>query len=104
MNAPSQTEPDIKVYGHEPIRFVGAVQSHGAILVIDPVTQSIVAASESCSEMLGTSASALLGSSARAILGQETADALLSVQSTPGRPSPPLGLGLGKHTNRKSVV
>ena len=109
MNAPSQTEPDIKVCGLEPIRFVGAVQPHGAILVIDPVTQSIVAASESCSEMLGTSASALLGSSARAILGQETVDALLSVQSTPGRPSPPLRLGKQTHvacarTNETGLV
>ena len=109
MNAPSQTEPGIKVYGLEPIRFVGAVQPHGAILVIDPLTQSIVAASESCSEMLGTSASALLGSSARAILGQETADALLSVQSIPGRPSPPLPLSTRTHvacarTNETGLV
>ena len=109
MNAPSQTEPDIKVCGLEPIRFVGAVQPHGAILVIDPVTQSIVAASESCSEMLGASASTLLGSSAHAILGQETADALLSVQSTPGRPSPPLALSTHTHvacarTNETGLV
>ena len=79
MTAIGQATPGITDDGSGPIRFPGAVQPHGALLVVDSTTQSIVAASESCSELLGASASALLGTSLRALLGNETADALNKV-------------------------
>jgi PAS domain S-box-containing protein len=87
MTAIGQATPGITDDGSGPIRFPGAVQPHGALLVVDSTTQSIVAASESCSELLGASASALLGTSLRALLGNEIADALAPVDAAPRWPS-----------------
>lgn len=47
----------------EPIRFPGAVQPHGALFVVDPVSSRIEAASESAEELLGVAATELLGQS-----------------------------------------
>jgi len=45
----------------EPIRFTGAVQPHGALIVLQPVTGIVEAASASCQTVLGWTAECLLG-------------------------------------------
>lgn len=45
----------------EPVRFTGAVQHRGALLMADPVSITIETASESCREIVGMHASELLG-------------------------------------------
>jgi PAS domain S-box-containing protein len=53
----------------EPIRFPGAVQPHGALLVLQADSGVIDAASESCQALLGLPAASLLGQSFAAIFG-----------------------------------
>jgi light-regulated signal transduction histidine kinase (bacteriophytochrome) len=60
----------------EPLRFPGAVQPHGALLVVDLTSTLIEAASESCTEWLGRPAAALLGLPLATVLGA-AADTLL---------------------------
>lgn len=52
---------DISNCENEPIRFTGAVQPHGTLLVVQPETGLIEAASESCSELIDLPAESLLG-------------------------------------------
>jgi PAS domain S-box-containing protein len=62
----------------EPIRFPGAVQPHGALLVLDPCSGIIEAASESCAWLLGHPAMQLLGRPVGQILGPESQSSLLA--------------------------
>ena len=62
----------------EPIRYPGAVQPHGALLVVDPVSSTILAASESCKVLIGLNAEELLGKSLASVLGTEAKLALLT--------------------------
>ncbi len=62
----------------EPIRFPGAVQPHGALLVLRPAAGIVDAASESCQALLGLSAESLLGQAVGSILGPAAGAALLA--------------------------
>jgi diguanylate cyclase (GGDEF)-like protein/PAS domain S-box-containing protein len=53
----------------EPIRYPGAVQPHGALLVVQAQTRLIEAASESCAAELGVAADSLLGQSLAQMFG-----------------------------------
>jgi light-regulated signal transduction histidine kinase (bacteriophytochrome) len=53
----------------DPLRFPGAIQPHGALLVLPKDSQIISAASDSCTKFLGVTAERLLGQPLDAILG-----------------------------------
>jgi PAS domain S-box-containing protein len=61
----------------EPLRFPGAVQPHGAVLILRAGTAMIEAASESCEALLGYPAERLLGTVLHDIIGAGAATALL---------------------------
>jgi PAS domain S-box-containing protein len=65
----------------EPIRFPGAVQPHGALLVLQPVTGIIEAASASCQAVLGRTAESLLGQPLGTILDMAATADLLTAQT-----------------------
>ncbi len=60
----------------EPIRFPGAIQPHGVLLVLDPVSGIIEAASESSKRLLNQSAENLLGQTFGQIFGASAQIAL----------------------------
>jgi PAS domain S-box-containing protein len=62
----------------EPICFPGAVQPHGALLVLRAQLEIIEAASASCAALLGRSAESMLDRSLGEIVGPVTAAALLA--------------------------
>ncbi len=74
----------------EPIRYPGAVQPHGALLVLAAESDVIEAASDSCKALLGLSAENLLGQSAASIVGRVAAAALRSAQADGVQPLIPL--------------
>ena len=76
----------------EPIRYPGAIQPHGALLVLDPLSASIVAASESCGPLLGLQAQDLLGHSLASVLGAAASQALSAIDKGPLQPLRPLHL------------
>ncbi len=76
----------------EPIRFPGAVQPHGALLVLQPASGIIVAASESCAALIGLSAASLLGQPLQQVLDVAAVSALLN--DSPGCLPPLLRLSL----------
>ena len=57
----------------EPILYCGAIQPHGALLVLDSHSGLIEAASESCQTLMGLSPHALLGQSVCEVFGQGAA-------------------------------
>jgi PAS domain S-box-containing protein len=66
----SLTTPiDLSICENEPIRFPGTIQPHGVLLVLDPVSKTILAASESCDDLIGQSAKSLLGRTVSEIFG-----------------------------------
>ncbi len=73
-----QPSTDTNYCETEPIRFPGAVQPHGALLVVDPITGTIEAASESCETLLGLPATQLLGQRIGTCLGRNVETALLA--------------------------
>jgi PAS domain S-box-containing protein len=85
-----QNLPDISRCEAEPIRFPGAVQPHGALLVVDPASGTVVAASESCASLWGARAPNLLGTPLKDVLGNRDADALLAVEVGECVPAQPL--------------
>ena len=91
---PTEHPLDLSSCETEPIRFPGAVQPHGALLVLHEQSWRIEAASESCQSLLGRSAASLLGQHIGELLGQELAQTLL----TPGREDlwPMLSVTLGQ--------
>jgi len=61
----------------EPIRYPGAVQPHGALLVLAAGSERIEAASDSCAQLLGRPAASLLGQSLDSVFGASAQAALL---------------------------
>ena len=55
--------------GTEPVRFPGAIQPHGALLVLHAISGRIDAASETSTVVLGSAAQALLGLPGADVLG-----------------------------------
>jgi light-regulated signal transduction histidine kinase (bacteriophytochrome) len=53
----------------EPIHRPGAIQPHGALLVVDPESLEIIQASENTADVLGVIAAQLLGTSIDALVG-----------------------------------
>ena len=94
---------DLSVCELEPIRFSGAVQPHGVLLVLDSGTNRIVAASESSQALLGRPTAALLGQSIQAVFrGSECAAMSSAVQTGP---QPPVILELdGQHFSAVASV
>ncbi len=64
----------------EPIRFPGAVQPHGALLVLDGQTWLVEAASESCLSILDVAPAAMLGKPVTEFLAAPTVETLLTDQ------------------------
>ncbi|MET0966561.1 MAG: EAL domain-containing protein [Nakamurella sp.] len=60
----------------EPIHLSGAIQPHGALLVVDPVTLEIIQASENTGDVLGVTAARLLGTGFAALVGADLAENL----------------------------
>ncbi len=81
MSAINIDNCDTTTCEQEPIRFPGAVQPHGALLVLQPVTGIIEAASASCQAILGRSAESLLGQHLETILDPASSANLLTAQS-----------------------
>ena len=55
----------------EPIHLPGAIQPHGALLVIDPESLEILQASENTADVLGVSAAELIGTGVGAMVGPD---------------------------------
>ena len=88
---------------NEPIRFPGAVQPHGALLLLAPVSGVILAASESCNELVGQSAESLLGRSIAEIIGSD-AENFCQAVPTHGL-QPPVTLSInGRKLNVRAVL
>ncbi|MCF8167310.1 MAG: GAF domain-containing protein, partial [Rhodoferax sp.] len=77
----------------EPIRFPGAVQPHGALLVLDAVSGIIEAASESCQHVIARDAAELLGRHLACVLGPAAKKLLSATASDAPQPLLPLTLG-----------
>jgi len=60
----------------EPIHLPGAIQPHGALLVVDPGTLGIIQASENTEDVLGVTAPRLLGTGLAALVGAVLAEDL----------------------------
>ncbi len=84
----------------EPIRFPGAVQPHGALLVLHETSWRIEAASESCQTLLGQTPESLLGQHIAQLLGQELAHTLLTPSSDTLWPLLSVALGQQKLSAR----
>jgi PAS domain S-box-containing protein len=77
----SLTTPiDLSICENEPIRFPGAIQAHGVLLVLDPVSKNILAASESCDGLIGQSAKSLLGRVVSEIFGSGVDESIQTAQ------------------------
>jgi PAS domain S-box-containing protein len=74
------SDSDILSCDSEPIRYPGAVQPHGALLVLDAQSRLIEAASESCQSILGVSPENLLGRPIGEILETDVVEALLATR------------------------
>ncbi len=74
----------------EPIRYCGAVQPHGALLVLDSHSGRIEAVSASCQTLMGLSQHSLLGLSIGTVLGPDAEVALLADQLDGTQPRVPL--------------
>lgn len=96
MSQKFPTQMELAACETEPIRYPGAVQPQGALLVVDPSQRLLVAASASCSEVLGRNAEQLVGRLLSEILGAPAALEVLAEDaidngrlvdvSLPGRP------------------
>jgi PAS domain S-box-containing protein len=78
MEPDSSPLPDLSSCEAEPIRFPGAVQPHGALLVLEREHGLIEAASQSCEKLLGLSAERLLGQPVGQVFGAAAEAALLA--------------------------
>jgi two-component system, chemotaxis family, sensor kinase Cph1 len=70
------TPVDLTNCDREPIHVPGAIQPHGALLVLDARELRITHASENCRALLGVAAAELLGTDPAAVLGESTVAAL----------------------------
>ena len=73
-----KTETDLSNCAAEPIRYSGTVQPHGALLVCQPESGTIEAASESCSAIFGVSPESLLGITIGSAFGAVVEAALMA--------------------------
>jgi chemotaxis family two-component system sensor kinase Cph1 len=78
----------------EPIRAPGTIQTHGALLAVDPATLTIVVASDNCAAILGIEPRFLLGNSLRAVTGDGWAAAHFSPQDAAAVATNPLAFEL----------
>ena len=69
MDSTPMPNTDLSNCETEPIRYPGAVQPHGILLVLNQTDQTIEAASESCQALLGLSAKHFLGKTLEQMLG-----------------------------------
>jgi signal transduction histidine kinase/GAF domain-containing protein len=72
---------DISNCESEPIRFPGAIQPHGALLVLDAKSRVVEAASESCDTLLGRPAEKMLGQHIFHVLDPNVVAQLLALQN-----------------------
>jgi PAS domain S-box-containing protein len=93
-------ETDLSNCEAEPIRYSGTVQPHGALLVCQPDSGSIEAASESCSAILGVSPGKLLGTSIGSVLGAAVEAALMASVIEGQKPLVPLTINNKKYLAR----
>ena len=100
---------DISNCESEPIRFPGAVQPHGALLVLDAKSRVVEAASESCDALLGLKPEKMLGQHIGHVLGESVAAELLTLQN--GDVSPLVSMSLNgreltvrEHSNANGQV
>ncbi|MBB1077586.1 PAS domain-containing protein [Rhodoferax sp. 4810] len=94
------TTVDIFNCESEPIRFPGAVQPHGALLVLDGQTHLVEAASESCQSILAISPAAMLGQHVTEFLPAGAVQALLTDQDDKLWPLVPLSINSQPWTAR----
>jgi len=73
--------PDISSCECEPIAFPGAIQPHGALLVVHASSGVVEGASTSCLSLLGWEPAALLGQPVGSLLGAQAAQTLLAEDS-----------------------
>ncbi|MFO1327220.1 MAG: PAS domain S-box protein [Rubrivivax sp.] len=78
MASDASALPDLTACETEPIRFPGSVQPRGALLVVDPVSTIVAAASDTCASLLGRSAQSLLGRPLAQVLDPDAASTVLS--------------------------
>ncbi len=83
MSLPLPAADPFTTCENEPIRFPGAIQPHGALLVAAVASGLIEAASDSCSDLLGHDAASLIGRSLQAVLGPAAVQALCTDTGTP---------------------
>lgn len=77
MDSPGFDPLDTTNCEAEPICYPGSVQPHGVVLVLDPGSALIAAASESCTALMSVSAEKLLGQSLTSVFGPAASNALL---------------------------
>ncbi len=105
----TQRAADLTPCETEPIRFPGAVQPQGALLVVDPATACVVAASESCAAILALPADRLLGLPLSGVVGAGAAERLLAAAPmgsdlTPSVPLPQAPYQARARTNDRGQV
>ncbi|MBK8324800.1 MAG: GAF domain-containing protein [Betaproteobacteria bacterium] len=91
----AQTDPgsvDLTNCETEPIRFPGTIQPHGALLVVQVHTGLVLAASESCEELLGRPAASFAERTLGELLGTEAQVALMSALQDGARNRIPLSV------------
>ena len=98
LAATTLSELDTSNCEMEPIRFSGAIQPHGALLVLDATSGIIEAASETCIAFLGATAASVLGRPVRDVLGDAAQATLL--RDTCDRRQPPVPFVLGGRSLR----
>ena len=103
MNSPAIGNIDTTNCENEPIRYSGAVQPHGALLVVNPLDGIIQAASESCETLLGLSAGSLLGQSLSLIFDPFIAASMLAEPSDNKRAASYLFLNGKRFSARTSL-
>jgi chemotaxis family two-component system sensor kinase Cph1 len=85
----------------EPIRAPGTIQCHGALLAVDPVTMTIVVASDNCEDILGIDVRHLLGNPIFAVTGEAWATAHIGANASAPEPNP---LTLTLNSQRFEVI
>ena len=81
MASQASSLPDLTSCETEPIRFPGSVQPRGTLLVVNPVSATVEAASDTCESLLGRPASSLLGQPLTQVLHRDAASTLLTEES-----------------------
>ena len=103
MAATTISELDTTNCEMEPIRFSGAVQPHGALLVLHATSGLIEAASQTCMDFLGAAAASLLGRPVSHVLGNVAQTALLGDPCDRLQPLVPVVIG-GRHLRARPSI